>query len=90
MFRALRIILSPSSSSSTPLVGLNLSHSPSFFSSGKVSKELSKDNCLVLLLLSSSSRNSSIKSSKLVILGGGFFTKNDDSPFFALKSKKHN
>ena len=53
MFKAARIMSSPSLSRS-PLEELGLSHSLSFFGFGKVSKELSEVNCLVLLLLSSS------------------------------------
>ena len=62
MFRADRIISSPSSSRS-PSEELELSHSLSFFGSGEVSRELSEDSCLVLLLLSNSLKNSFIKSS---------------------------
>ena len=56
-------MMSSPSSSCLPSEELELSHSLSFFGSGKVSRELSEDSCLVLLLLSNSFKSSSIKSS---------------------------
>ena len=56
-------MMSSPSSSRSPLEELELSHYLSFFGSGKVSRELSEDSCLVLLLLSNSLKSSSLKSS---------------------------